>query len=87
MVADTANKAAALNDNVHRLRYKEFHATTEGMDFYLLILSNSSISQVHTDTSTESVETGTVERLATIHILIATVVHRAADALAVFADG
>ena len=86
MVADTANEAAALYYDVHRLRYKEFYAAAEGMDLYLLILSNSGISQVHTDTATESVETGTMERLATINVLVAAVVHAAADAFAVFTN-
>ena len=86
MVADTANKTTALDDNVHRLRYKEFHAATEGMDLYLLIFCNSGISQIHTDTATESVKTGTVEWLTTIDVLIAAVAHAAADALAVFTN-
>ena len=37
MVANTANEAATLDHDVHRLRYKEFHTATEGMDLYLLI--------------------------------------------------
>ena len=86
MVADTANKTTALDDNVHRLRYKEFHAATEGMDLYLLIFCNSGISQIHTDTATESVETCTVERLATIDVLVTAVMYAATDAFAVFTN-
>ena len=54
------------------------------MDFDLLILCNSGISQIHTDAAAESVETGTVERRATIDVLIAAVMYAATDALAVF---
>ena len=86
MVADTANKAAALYYNVHRLRYKEFYAAAEGVDFDFFVLCNSGISQVHTDTATESVETGTMEWLATIDVLITAVMHTTADALTVFTN-
>ena len=87
MVADTANKTTALYYDVHRLRYKEFHPATKGMDLYFLILCNSGISQIHADTATECVETGTVEWFATIDVLIAAVVYAAADALTVFTNG
>ena len=86
MVANTANEAAALDHNVHRLRHKELHATTEGMDLNLLILSNGGISQVHTDAAAESVETGTVEWFATIDVLITAIMYTAADTLAVFTN-
>ena len=86
MVADTANKTTALDDNVHSLRYNKFHPATEGMDLYLLILCNSGISQIHTDTATKSVETCTVERLATIDVLVTAVMYAATDALAVFTN-
>ena len=86
MVADTANEVTTLDYDVHRLRYKEFYAAEESVDLYLFILCNSGISQIHTDTATKSVETGTVEWLATIDVLIATIVHAAADALAVFTN-
>ena len=87
MVAYTAYEAAAHDDNVHRLGHKELDAATEGVDLYLLIFGNGGISQVHTDSATESVETGTMERLATIDILVAAVAHAATDTLAVFTDG
>ena len=86
MVADPADEAAALDYNVHRRRHNEFYATTEGMDFNLLILGNGSISQIYSDASAESVETGTVEWFATIDVLITAIVHTAADALAVFTN-
>ena len=86
MVANTTNEAAALDQNVNRWRHKEFHTATEGMDLNFLILCNGGISQVHSDTATESVETGTLERLATIDVLIAAIVNAAANALAVFTN-
>ena len=86
MVADIAQETATFDNDIHRLRHIEFYAATEGMNLYLLILTNDGISQVHTDAAAESVKTGTVERLATIDVLIATVVYAAADALAVFTN-
>ena len=87
MIAYTSDEAAALDDDVHRLRHYEFYATTEGMDLDFLVLSDGGISQVHTDGATESVETGTVERFAAIDVLITTIVNTAADALSILTDG
>ena len=64
MVSDPANETAALDNDVHRLRHNEFHAATESMDINLLILSNGSLAQVHTDSPAEGVETGSVARRA-----------------------
>ena len=86
MVAYAADETAALDHDVHRLRHKEFHAATEGMDFDLLILCDGRIPQVHADTATESIETCSVERLTMIDVLIAAVVHAATNALAVFTN-
>jgi len=87
MIAHAANEATALHHDIHCLRHIEFYAATEGMDLDLLILCNGGISQVHADTTAESVETGTVEWFATIDVLIAAIMHAAADALAVFTNG
>ena len=87
MIAYTANETATLDYDVHRLRHKEFYAATECMDLDFFILSDGCIAQIHTDTSTASIETGTVERFATIDVLIATIAHTAADALTVFTNG
>ena len=87
MIADTANEAAALHFNVDVGGYVEFDATTEGVDIYLLILSNHSLAQVHADATAEGIETGTMERLTTIDVLVATILHATADAFAVLADG
>ncbi len=75
MIADTANKAAAFYDNVDMGGHEEFDATTEGVDIYLLILSNHSLAQVHTDATAEGIKTGTMERLTAIDILVATIVY------------
>ena len=87
MITDTADEAAAFYDNVDMGGHEEFNAATEGVDIYLLILSNHSLAQVHADAATEGIETGTMERLTTIDVLVATIVYRAADAFAVLADG
>lgn len=87
MIADTANEAAALHFNVDVGGYVEFDATTEGVDVDFLILGNHSLAQVHTDATAEGIETGTVKRLTTIDVLVATVMHATADAFAVLADG
>lgn len=86
MVAYTTNETAALDDDVHRLRHNEFYATTKGMNLYFFILCNRSLSHVHTNTTTESVETGTMKYFATIDVLVTTIVNATADALAVFTD-
>ena len=86
MVAYTANETAALDHDVNRLRHNEFYAAAEGVDLYLLILCNRGLAQVQTDASAEGVKAGTVESLTTIDVLIATVVHAAADAFTVFAN-
>ena len=86
MVADTANEVTTLDYDVHRLRYKEFYAAEESVDLYLLILCNGCIPQVHSDASTESIETGTVEWLATIDVLVTAVMYATTDALAVFTN-
>ena len=87
MIADTAEEAAAFYDNVDMGGHEEFDATTEGVDVNLLILSNHSLAQVHADATAEGIETGTMERLTTIDVLVATIVYRAADALAVLTNG
>ena len=75
MITDTADEAAALHFNVDMGGHEEFDATAEGVDVNLLILSNHSLAQVHTDATAEGIETGTMERLAAIDILVATIVY------------
>ena len=57
------------------------------MDVNLLVLGDGRFAQVQADVSAESVEPGTVECLAMIDVFVATIVHQAADAPAVLADG
>ncbi len=84
MIAHATDKVTALYQNVDGLWYNEFYATTEGMDFYLLILCDGGIAQIHTDAAAESIKAGTVEWLPFERILIATIACCADDALAVF---
>ena len=86
MIAYTADETATLYLNVYRLGHKEFHAATERVDFYLLVFSNDGLAQVHADAAKESVETGSMEWLATIDVFIATIVCSTANALAVLTD-
>jgi hypothetical protein len=57
------------------------------VDVDFLVLGDDSLAQVYADAATESIETSTVEGLAVIGILVATIVNGAADTLAVLADG
>ena len=75
MITDTADEAAAFYDNVDMGGYVEFDATTEGVDIYLLVLGNHSLAQVHADAAAEGIKSGTMERLAAIDILVATIVY------------
>ena len=86
MIADAADKAAAFYDNVDMGGHEEFDAATEGVDVDLLILSNHGLTQIQSDAAAESVEPGTVEGLAAIDVLVATIVNRTADTLAVLTD-
>ena len=87
MIADTANEALAFHLHIDRRGHEEFNTAEERVDVYLLVLRNGRFAQVQADASAESVETGTMESLAMIDILVAAMVHLAADALAVLADG
>ena len=87
MIADAADEASAFYINIDRRGHGEFDASAEGVDVDFLVLGNHSLAQVETETAAESIETGTVERLAMIDVLVAAIVHRAADALALLADG
>ena len=87
MIADTANEASAFYLYVDRRGHEEFDAATEGVDVNLLVLGNHGLTQVQSDATTESVEPGTVEDLAMIDVLVATIVNRTADTLAVLTDG
>ena len=87
MVADATDETAALYHDVDVGGHNEFDTTAEGMDVDLLVLGNHGLAQVHADATAEGVKAGTVERFTVIDVLVATIVYRAADALAVLADG
>ena len=87
MVADATDETAALNKDVDMGGHEEFDAAAEGVNVNLLVLGDDGLAQVHADATAESIETSTVERLTAIDVLVAAVVNRAADALAVLADG
>ena len=85
MVANAADEAAALHYDIDISGHEELDAAAEGVDVDFLVLGDDSLTQVHTDAAAEGIETGTVERLAAIHVLVAAVMNRAADALSILA--
>ena len=87
MVADAADEAAALHYDVDMSGHEEFDAAAEGVDVYFLVLCDDSFAQIHADAAAEGIEAGTVEGFAAIDVLVAAIVHGAADAFAVLADG
>ena len=86
-IANTTNEAAAFYYDVDMGGHEELNAAAEGVDINLLVLGDDGLTQVHADAAAEGIKTGTVEGLAAIDVLVAAVVNRAADALAVLADG
>ena len=75
MIAYTTYKALAFYLYVDRCGHEEFNAAKKGMDVDLLILSNHGLTQVQSDATEESVEPSTVEGLAMIDVLVATIVN------------
>ncbi len=86
MIAYTTDKALAFYLYVDRRGHEEFDAAKKSVDVDLLILSNHGLTQIQSDAAAESVEPGTVEGLAAIDVLVATIVNRTADTLAVLTD-
>ena len=87
MITDTADEAAALHLDIDVSGYKQLDTAAKRVDVNLLVLRDDSLAQIHADAAAEGVEAGTMERLTAIHVLVAAVVNRAADALAVLTDG
>lgn len=87
MIADTAEEALAFYLDVNRRGHKEFDAAKKGVDINLLVLSDHGLTQIQSDAAAEGIETGTVERLAAIDVLVAAIVNRTTDTLAVLTDG
>ena len=86
MIAYTTDETLALYLYVDRRGNEEFDAAKKSVDVDLLILSNHGLTQIQSDAAAESVEPGTVEGLAAIDVLVATIVNRTADTLAVLTD-
>ena len=87
LVAYAADEAATFYDDVDVGGYEELDAAAEGVDINLLVFSDNGLAQVHADAAAEGIKTGTVEGLAAIDVLVAAIMYRAPDALAVLADG
>ena len=75
MISDTTDEAAALHLDIDMSGHKQLDAATERMDVDLLIFCDDSLAQIHSDAAAESIETGTMERLAAIDVLVTAVVH------------
>ena len=86
-IANTTNEAAAFYYDVDMGGHEEFNAAAEGVDIDFFVLGNRGLAQIHTYATAESIEPGTMEGLAAIDILIAAIVYRTADTLAVLTDG
>ena len=87
MIADAADKAAALHYDVDVGGHEELDAAEEGVDVDFLVLGDNGLAQIHADAAAEGIETGSVERLTTIDVLVAAVVNGTTDAFAVFTNG
>ena len=87
MITHTTDEAAAFYLHIDRRGHEEFDTTTKGVDVDFLVFSNHGFAQIQSDAAAESIEAGTVEGLTVIDVLVAAVMNRAADALAVFTDG
>ena len=87
MIADAADETMAFYLHIDRRGHEDLDAAAKGVDVDFLVLDNHGLAQIHTDAAAESIEAGTVEGLAVIDVLVAAVVDRAADSLAVLADG
>ena len=86
MIADSADEALTFHLHIDCRGHDDLNAAAEGMDVNLLILCNGRFAQVQANASAESIKPGTMEGLAMIDVLIAAIVHRATDALAVFTN-
>ena len=75
MVADAADEAAAFYYDIDMGGYEELDAAAEGVDVDFLVLGDDSFAQIHADAAAEGIETGTVERLAAIHVLVAAIMY------------
>lgn len=86
MITYATDEASAFYLHINRRGHNEFDAPTEGVDVDLLVLGDDGFAKIHADAAAESIEPGTMERLAMIDVFVAAIVDRAADTLAVLAD-
>ena len=86
MITYATDEASAFYLHINRRGHNEFDAPTEGVDVDLLVLGDDGFAKIHADATAESIEAGTVEGLAMIDVLVATIVNRTADTLAVLTD-
>ena len=86
LVANAAYKTVALDNDVDIVGDIQFNTSNKRTDIYLLVLTDDSLAQVQTYATEESIETGTVERFATISISIGTEARSATNAFALLAN-
>ena len=84
LIANATNEIPTFHRDIHRIGYKEFHATHESVDFNLFVFRNGRFPQVKTNTSAKDIQTGTMKRFTSIYIFVATITNTTADALAFF---
>ena len=77
----------ALDDDVDVVGDIQLNTSNKRAHIYLLIFTDDSLAQVQTYAAEKSIETGTMERFATIGIGIGTEACGATDALALLANG
>ena len=87
MIAYATDETMAFYIYIDHSGHEEFDTTTKGVDVDFLVFSNHGFAQIQSDAAAENIEAGTVEGLTVIDVLVAAVMNRAADALAVFTDG
>ena len=86
MIANATEETTAFHYYIDVGGHEELDAATESVDVDFLILGDDGLAQVHADATAESIETGTMERLTMIDVLVATVFYSTTDALAILAD-
>ena len=70
LVTGATDETVALHNHIDVVGNEQFHATQEGVDVYLLVLADNGLSQVQPQAAAEGIQSGTVESLTLIDILI-----------------
>lgn len=86
IVTHTPYETAALHYHIYIFGDIQFHSADEIGDFNLLVLSDDSFAEVQQNSSAMGSEESSAEHFAVIHILVATELGVAYDALPVFVD-